>query len=88
MLYNVAYGVYITTHTLLSSIIVSYILYLQLYIIIIYILILCTLYYTVYYTIFVSIIGTFFPPLQGRGGKMGSSDPNSAVFLTDTPKQV
>lgn len=34
------------------------------------------------------IHSTFFPPLQGRGGKMGSSEPNSAVFLTDTAKQV
>lgn len=30
----------------------------------------------------------FFPPLQGRGGKMGSSVVNSAVFVTDTPKQI
>ena len=30
----------------------------------------------------------FFPPLQGRGGKMSGSIGNSAVFLTDTMKQV
>lgn len=30
----------------------------------------------------------FFPPLQGRGGKMSGSNSNSAVFLTDTMKQV
>ncbi|CAE7836803.1 WARS1 [Symbiodinium microadriaticum] len=30
----------------------------------------------------------FFPPLQGRGGKMSGSEANSAVFLTDTPKQI
>ena len=30
----------------------------------------------------------FFPPLQGRGGKMSGSNSNSAVFLTDTPKQI
>ena len=30
----------------------------------------------------------FFPPLQGRGGKMSGSIGNSAVFLTDTPKEV
>lgn len=30
----------------------------------------------------------FFPPLQGRGGKMSGSVGNSAVFLTDTMKQV
>jgi hypothetical protein len=30
----------------------------------------------------------FFPPLQGRGGKMSGSAANSAVYLTDTPKQV
>ncbi len=28
------------------------------------------------------------PPLQGAGGKMGSSDPNSAIFTTDTPEAV
>jgi len=30
----------------------------------------------------------FFPPLQGRGGKMSGSVGNSAVFLTDTMKQI
>ena len=30
----------------------------------------------------------FFPPLQGRGGKMSGSVGTSAVFLTDTPKQI
>ena len=30
----------------------------------------------------------FFPPLQGRGGKMSGSLANTAVYLTDTPKQV
>jgi len=30
----------------------------------------------------------FFPPLQGRGGKMSGSLANTAVFLTDTPKQI
>jgi tryptophanyl-tRNA synthetase len=34
------------------------------------------------------IHSVFFPPLQGRGGKMGSSEPTSAVFLIDTPKKV
>ena len=31
---------------------------------------------------------TFFPPLQGRGGKMSGSMANTAVYLTDTPKQI
>ena len=30
----------------------------------------------------------FFPPLQGRGGKMSGSAANSAVFLTDSPKEI
>lgn len=30
----------------------------------------------------------FFPPLQGRGGKMNASVGSSAVFLTDTPSQI
>ena len=30
----------------------------------------------------------FFPALQGFGTKMSSTDPNSSIFLTDTPKQV
>ena len=28
----------------------------------------------------------FFPALQGFGGKMSASIPNSGIFLTDTPK--
>merc|ERR1711860_91068 len=31
---------------------------------------------------------TFFPALQGAQTKMNASDPNSAVFLTDTNKQI
>ncbi|CAI9102326.1 OLC1v1000574C1 [Oldenlandia corymbosa var. corymbosa] len=30
----------------------------------------------------------FFPALQGEGGKMGSSDPNSAIFVLDTAKEI
>ncbi|CAG0881237.1 unnamed protein product [Darwinula stevensoni] len=30
----------------------------------------------------------FFPALQGAQTKMSSSDPNSSIFLTDTPKQI
>lgn len=30
----------------------------------------------------------FFPALQGESGKMSASDPNSAIFVTDTPKQI
>lgn len=30
----------------------------------------------------------FFPPLQGRGGKMNGSVASSAVFLTDSMKQI
>jgi tryptophanyl-tRNA synthetase len=30
----------------------------------------------------------FFPALQGESGKMSASDPNSAVFVNDTPKQI
>jgi tryptophanyl-tRNA synthetase len=30
----------------------------------------------------------FFPALQGFDTKMSSSDLNSAIFLTDTPKQI
>lgn len=30
----------------------------------------------------------FFPALQGARSKMSASDPNSSVFLTDTPKQI
>ncbi|KAL6478134.1 hypothetical protein MHYP_G00139690 [Metynnis hypsauchen] len=31
---------------------------------------------------------TFFPALQGAQTKMSASDPNSSIFLTDTPKQI
>lgn len=31
---------------------------------------------------------TFFPALQGAKSKMSASDANSAIFLTDTPKQI
>lgn len=31
---------------------------------------------------------TFFPALQGAKTKMSASDLNSAIFLTDTPKQI
>jgi tryptophanyl-tRNA synthetase len=34
------------------------------------------------------IHSTFFPALQGAKSKMSASDFNSAIFLTDTPKQV
>ena len=34
------------------------------------------------------IHGKMFPSLQGPEGKMSSSDPNSAVFTTDSPKTV
>lgn len=30
----------------------------------------------------------FFPALQGAKTKMSASDPNSTIFLTDTPKQI
>lgn len=30
----------------------------------------------------------FFPALQGAQTKMSASDPNSSVFLTDTPNQI
>ncbi|KAL2870896.1 uncharacterized protein BJX67DRAFT_369833 [Aspergillus lucknowensis] len=30
----------------------------------------------------------FLTALQGAGGKMSSSEPNSAIFMTDTPKQI
>lgn len=32
------------------------------------------------------IHSTFFPALQGAQTKMSASDPNSSIFLTDTPK--
>ncbi|XP_069682956.1 tryptophan--tRNA ligase, cytoplasmic isoform X2 [Periplaneta americana] len=31
---------------------------------------------------------SFFPALQGAQTKMSASDPNSSIFLTDTPKQI
>lgn len=31
---------------------------------------------------------TFFPALQGAKTKMSASEPNSTIFLTDTPKQI
>ena len=31
---------------------------------------------------------SFIPALQGAQTKMSGSDPNSSVFLTDTPKQI
>lgn len=34
------------------------------------------------------IHSVFFPPLQGIGGKMSASNETSAVYLTDTPKQI
>lgn len=34
------------------------------------------------------IHSTFFPALQGAKSKMSASDTNSAIFLTDTPKQI
>lgn len=34
------------------------------------------------------IHSSFFPALQGSGTKMSSSNPNSAIFVTDTPKQI
>ncbi|KAH8960507.1 hypothetical protein BDL97_06G137200 [Sphagnum fallax] len=30
----------------------------------------------------------FFPALQGESGKMSASNPNSAIYVTDTPKQI
>lgn len=34
------------------------------------------------------IFSVFFPALQGSTTKMSASDQNSAIFLTDTPKQI
>ncbi|VDN99493.1 unnamed protein product [Rodentolepis nana] len=34
------------------------------------------------------IFSVFFPALQGSSTKMSASDPNSSIFLTDTPKQI
>ena len=36
----------------------------------------------------VSIYSKFFPALQGFNSKMSSSDPNSAIFLTDSPSVI
>jgi len=30
----------------------------------------------------------FFPPLQGKGGKMSASEANTAIYVTDTPKMI
>ena len=35
-----------------------------------------------------SIQGIFLPPLIGSDGKMSSSEPSSAIFTTDSPKEV
>ncbi|CAF3112645.1 unnamed protein product [Rotaria socialis] len=34
------------------------------------------------------IHSTFFPALQGSKSKMSASDPNSSIFLTDSPKDI
>lgn len=34
------------------------------------------------------LIGRFLPGLQGAESKMSASDPNNAVYLTDTPKMI
>jgi len=34
------------------------------------------------------IFSKFFPSLQGKTAKMSSSDPNSAIFLTDTANEI
>ncbi|KFK37874.1 hypothetical protein AALP_AA3G040400 [Arabis alpina] len=34
------------------------------------------------------IESTFFPALQGENGKMSASDPNSAIYVTDTAKEI
>lgn len=34
------------------------------------------------------IHSSFFPALQGAKTKMSASDPNTTIFLTDTPKQI
>jgi tryptophanyl-tRNA synthetase len=36
----------------------------------------------------VLIESRFFPALQGESGKMSASDENSAIFVSDTPKQI
>ncbi|XP_078438990.1 nucleotidylyl transferase superfamily protein [Wolffia australiana] len=34
------------------------------------------------------IESSFFPALQGETGKMSASDPNSAIYVTDSPKDI
>lgn len=34
------------------------------------------------------ILSKFLTALQGAGGKMSASDPNSAIFMSDTPNQI
>jgi tryptophanyl-tRNA synthetase len=34
------------------------------------------------------IHSTFFPALQGSKSKMSASDPNSSIFLIDSPKDI
>ncbi|XP_024358588.1 tryptophan--tRNA ligase, cytoplasmic [Physcomitrium patens] len=34
------------------------------------------------------IESSFFPALQGESGKMSASDPNSAIYVSDNPKQI
>jgi tryptophanyl-tRNA synthetase len=34
------------------------------------------------------IESTFFPALQGENGKMSASDPNSAIYVTDSAKEI
>lgn len=34
------------------------------------------------------ILSKFLTALQGSGGKMSASDPNSAIFMSDTPSQI
>ena len=34
------------------------------------------------------IHSTFIPSLQGAQTKMSGSDPNTSIYLTDTPKQI
>ena len=35
-----------------------------------------------------TLYSTFIPALQGAQTKMSASDPNSSIYLTDTPKQI
>lgn len=34
------------------------------------------------------LLARFFPSIQGETGKMSASDANTAIFVTDTPKQI